>query len=490
MELLDDAFVEKEMTYWNVPGMAVALCRDGEVLFEKGYGCRLLASKEPMTPFTLSGIASCSKSFTSAVLAALVDRGLLDYDTPVREYLPDFALMDPVATAQATVRDMLYHRTGLAGHDAMWPDDTVSRDEWMHRLRYLEPNRPFRSATQYSNVIYSLLGHIAERLTGRTWEELVRELIFEPLGMKRSCLTVEEMRRDSNYAVGYFERDRHGTLEEMPAWEMNVGAPAAAVNTCVHEMMSWLMLHLENGVYEGKRLFSENVMQQMHRGCVEMNLFPWSYPEIPSCGFYGMGWKSFFYRGMPLVFHTGELEGYCAMQILMPEQKLGIMIQVNRHKPLSPFLNEIAYTLIDHALGMPDVDWAKRLHEFDGHFGGTHYDWRVNLLPDAPVPGTCLSHEIAAYTGIFESKAYGKIQVKQEKDGLILYYKHWAFPMEHYHYDTFRIRELKEDTIFVTLPMTYHYEEISGTIDGCFLKLEPETSSIWFQKLDEEPVTF
>ena len=481
-EVLKDDFVEKEMKYWNIPGFAIGVCHDGDVIFKKGYGYRNLATKEPMTTQTLGGIASCSKSFTSAVLASLVDEGKLDYDQPVVEYIPDFALMDETATREVTVRDMLYHRTGLVGHDAMWPDTSIDRDEFMHRLRYLEPNKPFRSTTQYSNVIYSLLGHIAERITGQTWEELVQKRIFEPLGMERSCLTVADMRKDDNFAIGYFERDRKKEVTEMPAWEMNVGAPAAAVNSCVDEMLKWLQMHLDKGMYQGKRLFSEEVMEEMHKGVVDMNVFPWNSDEIPDYGLYGMAWKTIFYRGLPFVFHSGEIEGYCTMEILIPNKNLGMMLFVNKHKPSAPFLNEMAYTVIDHVLSLSGIDWPERLHKFDGVFGGTHYDWKVDLMPGEPVKGTSLSHDAEAYTGVYESKAYGKMTVVRENGQFYLLYKDWKLPMTHYHYDTFQIKELKEDTIFITMPMTYHYDELTGEIDGYYLKLEPEVDSVWFAK--------
>lgn len=481
---MEDQFVEQEMKYWNIPGAAIAVCYKGEIIFEKGYGYRNLTTKEPMTPMTLGAIASCSKSFTSAVLASLVDEGLLDFDRPVVEYIPQFSLMDETATKEVTVRDMLYHRTGLAGHDAMWPDESIDRAEFMHRLRYLKPNKPFRSATQYSNVIYSLLGHIAEEITGQTWEELVQTKIFEPLEMKKSCLTVADMRKTDDYAVGYFERIRGGELEEMPAWEMNVGSPAAGVNSSVHEMMNWLQMHLNGGIFNGKRILSEEVVEEMHRGVVDMDIFPWKYDEICDYGLYGMAWKTIFYRGMPYIFHSGEIEGYCTMEIILPDQELGIMILLNKHKPTAPFLSTMAYTIIDTVLGMPQVDWAARMHEFDGTFGGTHYHWDVNLMPGKPVQGTELSHDITEYTGDFESKAYGKMKVIEEEGELFLLYKTWKLPMEHFHYDTFRIHELKEDTIFVTMPMTYHYDEITGRIDGYYLKLEPAVESIWFQKVE------
>lgn len=481
-KILSDEFVTSEMNYWNIPGFAVAVSHNGEVIFEKGYGYRNLTTKEPMTPKTLGGIASCSKSFTSAVLASLVDEGLLDYDKPVIEYIPDFALMDERATKEVTVRDMLYHRTGLPAHDAMWPDTTIDREEYMHRLRYLMPNKPFRSTTQYSNVIYNLLGHIAERITGETWESLVENRIFKPLGMTRSCLTVKDMRADSDYALGYFEPDWKGEVKEMPAWEMNVGAPAAAVNSCVEEMMKWIQLHINRGTYQGKRLFSEYVMDEMHKGAVDMNVFPWSSDEVLDYGYYGMAWKTIFYRGMPFIFHSGEIEGYCTMEAFIPGKDIGMMLFVNKHKPSAPFLNTMAYTIIDQILGLPEIDWSERLHQFDGIFGGTHYDWKVDLLPGEPVRNTSLSHEKSAYAGTFVSKAYGKLQVVLKEDALFLLFKDWELPMEHFHYDTFRITDLKEDTIFITMPMTYHYDELSGEIDGFYLKLEPEVEAIWFER--------
>ena len=484
-DLLDDGFVQEQMAYWNIPGTALAICLDDQLIFEKGYGVRNLKTGAPMTPETLGCIASGSKSFTSGVLALLADEGRLDFDRPVREYIPDFAMMDPFASQEVTVRDMLYHRTGLADHDATWPAPGVSREEYMHRLKFLAPDRPFRSTAEYNNVMYGILGHIAERISGQTWEELVRGRILDPLGMKRTCLTVGQMRADSDFAVGYFERDRGGVLEEMPPWEMGVAAPAAAVNSCAKEMINWLRLHINGGLFEGRRLFSEAVMEELHRGAVDMRLLPWHWDEVPAYGRYAMGWKVTFYRGMEVTFHTGEIEGYCAMEAFIREKKLGFMLMVNRHKPCSPYMFTLAYTIIDRALGLPAVDWPARLRAFDGKFGGTHYHWKVDLMPGTPVPGTFPTHPREQYTGLFQNEGYGQLQVAAEEggDSLTLVYKGWRLPMEHFHYDTFRVRDIKEDTLFVTAPLTYHYDEITGEIDGLYLRLEPKVPSLWFKKV-------
>lgn len=142
----------------------------------------------------------------------------------------------------------------------------------------------------------------------------------------------------------------------------------------------------------------------------------------------------------------------------------------------------MAYTLIDHILDLPEIDWSERLHPYDGVFFGSHYDWKVNLMPGEPVKNTELSHKIEDYTGEYQSRAYGSMEVKKKGDNLYLLYKDWVIPMEHFHYDTFKICDLKEDTIFITMPLTYHYDEISGEIDGFYLKLEPEVESVWFEK--------
>ena len=167
---------------------------------------------------------------------------------------------------------------------------------------------------------------------------------------------------------------------------------------------------------------------------------------------------------------------------MVPGKNIGIILLANRHKPCAPFLNTMAYTIIDHLLELPEIDWAGRLHAYDGVFGGTHYDWKVDLMPGEPVGHTELSHKPEDYTGVYENPAYGALKVELAENVLYLHYKDWLLPMEHFHYDTFRVRDVKEDTIFITMPMTYHYDELTGEIHGFFLKLEPEVDSVWFAK--------
>lgn len=484
--LLNEDQLKKDMKFWNIPGLSVGVIRDGEIIFQNGYGLRNIASDLPMTHDTLGGIASCSKSFTSAVIASLVDEGKLGFDTPVMEYIPGFRLMDPVAGSEVTVRDMLYHRTGLANHDAMWPDPSITRDEFMHRFRYLQPDRPFRSSAQYNNTVYSLIGHIAECVSGQSWESLVTDRILKPLGMRHTCLTVADMRHDSDWATGYLEHKRHGSLEEMPAWEMNVGSPAAGVNSCVSDMLKWLQFHLNNGIYNGTRLISEKSMRELHHGAVDMSTPIWGFPEVSSAKDYGMAWVNTTYRGIHLIYHCGEIEGYSSVELMLPDYNTGMFMIANKHKPVIPFLFAVVYTIIDNLMGLPEINWFERMDEYDHprYKGDLVYDGlEINLMPEPGIKGTSISHPISEYSGEYTSKSYGALKISENVGHLFLDYKEWHLPVEHFHYDTFKVKGLKEDTYFYTIPLTFTYDEISGHIDGLTMKLDKDVDPVKFFRI-------
>ena len=504
-------WIEKELSWWNIPGVTIGITNREETLFAGGFGLRSLESGQPMTGHTLGAIASCSKSFTSAVIASLCDEGVLDLDTPVRAYVPEFDLMDRGAGEQCTLRDMLYHRTGLAPHDAMWPDPGRSERDFLHALRYLEPNRPFRSSSEYNNTMYAAAGAVAAIAAGKTWEALVHERIFAPLGMQRSTTTVAAMRQDpeQDWAVGYFGRERQGALQAMEPWEMDIAGPAAGVNSCAEDMLRWIRLHMNRGRHEGRSLISEKMMDEMHLEAVRMSAFPWIFPEVPGIGWYGLAWKTCVYRGMEIKYHCGEIEGYCSMEMFLPQQDLGMFVLCNRHKPVTPFLLELVYMAIDSVLGLAPIDWAERLHPYEAVFGGSCDDWKVDLLGDKQVPGTRPARSLHEYCGVYEHPGYGQLTITEgvaegaaesaaggSADNaadssaddaapaatLYLHYKKWLLPLTHYHYETFKAEDLKEDTLYYTVPVTFHYNDRTGAVDSFSIRLEAAVPPVRFMK--------
>ena len=177
-----DDFMAKAMQEFKVPGAAVAVVKDGKILLAKGYGYRDVARKLPVTGTTLFPIASITKSFTVTSLGTLADQGKLDWDKPVREYLPGFRMYDPVTTEQLTTRDMVTHRSGLPRHDLVWYSSSFTREQLVEKLRYLEPNKPIRSTFQYNNLMFLTAGYLGGRIAGTSWEELVRRARARPAG--------------------------------------------------------------------------------------------------------------------------------------------------------------------------------------------------------------------------------------------------------------------------------------------------------------------
>ncbi len=251
-----DHFVEQAMADWKVPGLALAVVRDGKVIQMKGYGFRDREKKLPVTPRTLFAIGSITKSFTVTGLGMLVDEGKLQWDEPVRAYLPDFRLNDPVATEQMTAMDLVTHRSGLPRHDGVWYGSSRSRSELFARLRYLDLSRPFRSDWQYNNLMFMAAGHLAERVADRSWEDFTRDRILAPLAMKRTNFSVEDSQHDDDFSRPYREVD--GKVRAVPFYRFSTGVgPAGSINSCVEEMVPYLQFHMNRGLHETRRLLSE-----------------------------------------------------------------------------------------------------------------------------------------------------------------------------------------------------------------------------------------
>jgi len=236
------SLVQRLMARDQIPGVAVGVVERGQLVFARGFGYRDVADGLPMTPDTLFPLGSCSKAFTATAIALLADEGRIDLDAPVRTYLPDFALADPVASATVTTRDLLTHRSGLPRHDLFWYQAPFSRDELYRRLRFLAPAGPPHARWRYDSLMFVVAGRIVEKLSGEGWERFVQTRILAPLGMRRTLLSPEAMERDPDHASPYAMRD--GKAHQIPMLTgMSVIAPAGAVQTSVRDLARWLTFH-------------------------------------------------------------------------------------------------------------------------------------------------------------------------------------------------------------------------------------------------------
>lgn len=251
-----NSFVNNMMGEWKVPGAALCIVKDGKLYYANGFGVKDIKTKAPVTANTLFGIASCSKSFTSACFSILADEGKLDWNKPIKEYMPDFQLYDEYATRNMTPRDIVSHRSGLPRHDYVWVSSDLSRQQMFDKLKYLPPTKAIYNQYQYNNLMYMAAGVLIERLSGKTWEQFVTEKILQPIGMKSAVLTYSEMLKSTDYALSY---DDEKNPEKEAGFSSNVDAigPAGSIKANVTEMANWLILQLNKGKFDGKQIVSE-----------------------------------------------------------------------------------------------------------------------------------------------------------------------------------------------------------------------------------------
>ncbi|MDR0592168.1 MAG: serine hydrolase [Bifidobacteriaceae bacterium] len=482
---LDRAQVLSDMVFHRVPGTAAALIRDGEVVFLECYGHRDLKKTAPITEKTLFGIASNSKSFTSALIAALVDEGKLEYDRPVKEYVPEFKMMDPVATQGVTLRDMLCHRTGLAPHDGLWIGDSYGRAELLRRLAYLEPSAPFRQGFAYNNTVYTLAGHVAERVTGLSWDDLIRERFFGPLGFEDSTTSIKDFGPDTDYALPHYLPEGQDDAVELPMRNVDIGAPCAGINASVRDLARWVVFQMGDGAPGGQRIISTANLNAMHNpGMVMGEGLPWDMPWLPDRIYYGLGWFNDYYRGHRHVWHAGEINGYNTFMGFLPKAGVGYALLTNRHKPNTPFCLAQIYTMLDRALALEPFDWSGAMRRaarspVDGAF---HFPHTFDLLAKAPVADAPLSHAPADYAGTYVSQGYGDLVFTHNDGTFTAEWRAEEFAAEHYHYDTFKVLRVLEDVNWWSLPLEFVTDPYTGEVSKALFKLEPTVSPIEFVK--------
>ena len=456
-----DTFAARVLKEFEVPGLAVAIVKDGKVVLAKGYGVRKLGEAAPVDENTLFGIASNTKAFTAAALAMLVDEGKISWDDPVTKHLTSFQLYDPYVTREMTIRDLLTHRSGLglgAGDLLWWPPTDYSREEIIRRFRYVRPATSFRSRYAYDNVLYMIAGQIVAAVSGKSWDDFIKDRIFTPLGMTTSNTTVAALLNSRDSATPHAKVEgRLKTIAPQPL--ENVG-PAGSINSSVAEMSRWLIAQLNRGqIGEGRRLFSERQSREM-----------WSAQTITPLGdppphlaalkanfsAYGLGWGLTEYRGFKSVSHTGGLMGYVSRVTLVPDLNLGVVVLTNQQS--GGAFQSLTYRILDHYINAPATDWvaAFKKSEEMGLARAAEVEKRLTSTRDA---GSKPSLPVAKYAGRYTDAWYGDITIGLEADKLVIRFSHTPLlvgDLEHWQQDTFvarwRDRSLDADA-FVTFAL-------------------------------------
>ncbi len=480
-----DEFVADVMGEWKAPGIALSVVEGDEMIYSKAYGMRDPDKGLPMRTDTLFRIASNTKAFTTAAFAILVDEGKLDWDKPVKHYIPTFKLYDPYATEHVTPRDLMCHRTGLPDHSCAMRNGKLSRGEIMELFRYLEPSYPIRTKLQYNNWMFTLTAYLTECVTGQSWDRFVQERIFDLLGMKTSNFSYAKSRLTGNYAECFSERD-DGEIFRY-TWEggkdpeyIAPWAPSGAINSNADEMANWMIMHLNKGKFNGKQIISEASIYEMH--CPQM-IDNWitPYEELgqSSCG---LGWFSQYYRGYRMVLHSGF---YGSSVFLVPQLKigctfLGSLNLIWHNAPLlSTALSQIIFfKFLDRYLGLDEIPWREwRRNEKAAVLEINRQE--AQKADSDYKPGTKPSHALDDYCGVYEHPAYLKLNIKKDGDSLIADMNGRTFTLKHYHYDTFKMFDDGEE-FFIAI--TFH-TDAKGQVSTASAPFEPAVKDIIFNRV-------
>jgi len=467
-----DRLAADAMADWKVPGAAIAVVQDGKVALAKAYGQRDLEANLPVTAATQFVIGSITKSFTATAVALLHDEGHLDWSKPVRDYVPEFRLHDPVATERVTIRDLLCHQSGLPRHDWVhFPGDRAPA-ELLGAMRYLELSLDIRSAYQYNNLCYNVAGLLIERVSGQSYEAFIRGRLTDRLGMTVS-FALDDLEASADAARAYMMHED----TRLPAMRLPIRTIAAgAINTSVPDLANWMRLHLGKGEFNGERVLPAALIEALHAPRVY-----YSEPGFSDFGdaHYGLGFRCNSYRGDRLVWHGGGWPGWGARMTLVPEFGIGVAVLTNRSPSEVPAT--LTWYVIDRLRGREPIDWRERVRKRrEQVIAQMQAD--KNARAKVRHKNTRPAHELAAYAGDYEHPAYGLMSIKEQGDEL-----HWSWrgmfaTMIHRHYETFELPEVPDRLLPDRLAITFLTDR-EGNIVSLSAPLEPMVKDIVFVHL-------
>ncbi len=455
-----DTYVARVLQTFKVPGVGVAIVKDGRVVMARGFGVKKLGGAAAVTPRTRFGIASNTKLFTATALGMLVEEGKIEWDAPVVRYLPSFAMYDPWVTREITVRDLLVHRSGLglgAGDLLWWPASTYTRKEIVQRLRFIKPATSFRSAYAYDNVLYQVAGELIEAVSGQRWEEFMTSRILAKVGMTQSNVSHADM---SGPDVATTHAEVNGVVRPIAPFTGESTNPAGGINATAEDMAKWMIVQLDSGkLAGGVHLFGPATARELWRIVTPLTANPppaelaWTRANFRG---YALGVNVTEYQGRKILTHTGGLPGYVSQVTMLPELRLGIAVLTNQES--SAAFQSITSRVIDGYLGLPPHDYPAIFAKLEqAALAEVRAADAAAVVRRDSTSGPSLPP--ASYAGTYTDAWYGDVTITAEQGKLVMRFSHTpglVADLVHWQHDTFvarwRDRELRADA-YVTFAL-------------------------------------
>jgi len=464
-----DAYMLKTLEDWNAPGVGVAVIVGDQVVLAQGWGFRDYGRKLPFTARTTVPIASNTKLFTAVATGLLVAEGKLEWDEPVKKFVPSIEFYDDSLNATVTIRDMLAHRTGITRHDTIWYKSDFTRRELFERLRYLEPKEPVRQLFLYNNMMYAAAGYIDELLSGKTWEQLVQDRILDPLGMSRTVFTIDDMTAQDDHGVPWKERRDSFELYEIPYYSEAAGVgPAGSINSNLEDLSKWLIALLNGGKLGDRQVIPADVLEATLAPAIALpntQLLTRGWGEVLN-PVYGMGRWTASYRGHLIAFHGGDINGFHSQIAMLPGEKIGVVVLVIGDH-CAPLYNIVSYQVLERMLGLSPTPWSERMLEIRLAGKEAGKEARGKAGADR-VPDTTPAHSLEDYAGEYGHPAYGTLAIEIADGGLTFDFHKIRLPLSHFHFERFDTPDDEQDgkwsVNFVTGPQ--------GEVDRAVMSLD------------------
>ncbi len=475
-----DEVIKPMLRAARVPGAALAIVHNDTLVFANGYGYHDLENNVPMSARAAYPIASTTKAITATVLAMLADDGWFSWDEPVQRFLPSFQLRDPIRSMYVTIRDLLVMRTGLPRHDWMWIEHGIDRAELVRRLRYLECSSGFRERFQYNNLTFTAAAYIAELAVGRSWEDLVTEKIFAPLGMTSTSF---KLPTSGEATRSYQENSERDLVPTRRFCTESIAPAGGTIHSTVEDMARWLALNLNGGKLRERALLRPQVIAECHRPQVVTGDDP---SALHPNGTYAAGWFVDTYNGSARLSHGGLLHGVNSSVMMFPEWGLGIVSFVNfAASRMARVINQYVFDLV---LGnAPEQHVNAYLVEYEAKVASTRR--RNSSVPR--VEGTTPAHGLDAYAGTYVHPAYGEIAILCSDMGLELRRNSMSLVLEHWHFESWIA--VQSDLFEIQAPHPFDRagrikfeSNVDGRVCALGIRLEPSVLPVRFVKIDSE----
>ncbi|NQZ88644.1 MAG: serine hydrolase [Colwellia sp.] len=436
--------ISKAMDAFQVPGMAVAIVKNNKVVMSKGFGLTQYGTKNKVNGDTLFGIASNTKAMTAALLANLVDKGELTWQTKVIDIIPEFQMPNAYVTREFTILDLLSHNSGLglgAGDLMIWPGTTLTNQDIIKGLKHLPEVSSFRSEFAYDNLMYVIAGEIIAKVTGKSWQDNIKDTIFQPLGMNKTKAKFSLISKNNkNVARAHVPLD--GKLNVVGGNFLEQFSSAGSVASSVNDMSLWLKAQLNEGAYgDNKKLFSE---RQSHYMWQMRTILPVSAAATDNnkthFSGYGLGWFLNDYHGVKLVHHSGGILGMVSKVVLVPEENLAMVILTNQQSGYA--FNAIYHQILNEYLELPEKDWVDFYHDMSKKRKAAEKNRLAEAASNVD-KNSRHSLPLKAYAQTYTDNWYGDISINYANNALSMQFGNTPAlhgTLKHHQHNTFIVR--------------------------------------------------